>query len=826
MKNRLIAQMIVRNEGQRYLKSVLEKACTWADTILVVDDCSTDDTVSICESFAPKVRVVTNAFPKSMFSEDEAVLRNYLWELVRKEAKEGDWIVSLDADEEFSSNFSSWAGGFVNSNSSYQYVTFKLLDMWSPTQYRIDGMWSPLITRMFRYQDLPFGMTGTIHCGCVPAFVWQTQKELVKADVKLKHLGWVRDEDKDRKYQFYIEKATGFNLVHAKSVKTPALLHTYTEELPLVLVASLIRNRAWCLPEFLKAVDRQSLTYPSEKLSFLFVVNDSVDASFDILQRWAKDEGRKYKEVKITTLNFTNVDAVDHTWSEQKLQNMAVMRDQCLQALATSDSSFLFSIDSDVILQHTDTLKHLVHLDKSIVSEVFWATWENQAAKPMPNVWLSGGYHLTDTFLTRLKHPGVYDVGGLGAITLIHRDVLDKGVNYQRVSNLPQDMRGEDRDFCVRATCAGFKLWADTCRTPKHLERTDAQKKELDFLLRTEQEKLPKPPPEILSFPPEDHTVSLCMIVKNEARNIKGALESVKSFVQEIIVVDTGSTDGTKEIAKQFTDKVLDFPWQDDFSAARNFALSQASGKWILFLDGDELVPPETLKHFYQLIRGQDAAAILVPVKNVHVPTQDKPTNYHYSETYRLFRNHLGIRFEGFVHEDIAESLEKLAKQQKVSVVRSNQFITNLGFLLKTKNLQAKHEYYGKLLLKEIDRRPDHFKAYYEYAVFLLDRGDTEEAERYYDKAIQLNPKFWMSANDKAVCLLKKAVDEDKLVEAAGYLDIAMITANKRASTHQQQVINGNMQIVRQMMKYLNINAVSDGKVGPVPTKAVVEETL
>lgn len=824
---RLVAQMIVKNEEHRYLKSVLQQACTWADHIIVLDDGSTDSTVSICQSFAPKVQVFSTTFGRSMFSENEAVLRESLWELVRKEAKQGDWIVSLDADEEFSSNFGSWAKGFVASGSPYDYITFKLLDMWSPTHYRVDGMWSPLITRMFRYQDKPFGMTGTIHCGCVPAFAWRSRKELVKADIKLKHLGWIDDQDKDRKYKFYMERAVGFNLLHAKSVVTPATLHAYTEELPPVLVASLIRNRAWCLPEFLKSLDKQATTYPSNLLSFLFIVNDSIDDSEVILKKWAADEGRKYKQVQITTLNFNNADAVDHTWSEQKLQNMAAMRDKCLDALRASDASFLFSIDSDVIMQQSDTLKHLVHLDKSIVSEVFWATWENTAAKPMPNVWLSGGYHLTDGFVSRLKHPGLYEVGGLGAITLIHRDVLDKGVSYQRVGNLPSEMRGEDRDFCVRVTCAGLKLWADTCRTPKHLERTEAQKKELDFLLKKRQDTLPQPAPEVLSFPPGDHTVSLCMIVKNEARNIQGAISSVLPFVQEVIVVDTGSADGTQAIAQQFTDKVFDFPWTDDFSAARNFALSKASGKWILFLDGDELVPPETLKHFYQVIRGPEVAAVLVPVKNVHLPTKEKPSNYHYSETYRLFKNNIGIRYEGYVHEDIAESLEVLTKKQKVSIVRSTQFITNLGFLLKTKNLQAKHEYYGKLLLKEITRRPDHFKAYYEYAVFLLDKGEYDEAQKYYDKSLELNPKFWMSLNDSSVILMKKAVDVRKLVEAAGYLDLAAITADKRASTHQQQVIHGNMQIVRQMLKFFNIDPNSDEfKDLPSPNRQNVINTV
>lgn len=818
--NRLICQMIVKDEANRYLASVLQKAVQWADKIIIVDDCSTDNTVEICRSFGPKVEVVSHQFGKSMFGENESVLREYLWNLVRREAKEGDWIVSLDADEEFSSNFTSWARGFITSQNPYEYVTFKLLDMWTPTQYRVDGLWSPLITRMFRYHDQPFGLTGTLHCGCVPAFAWMTGKEFTRSDIKLKHLGWINDEDKSRKFDFYIKKATGINFVHAKSIKAPALLHTYTEELPTVLVASLIRNRAWCLPEFLKALDRQSKSYPSDKISYLFIINDSVDDSEKILKNWAINEGKKYKEVKLAHINFANADAVDHTWSDTKLANMALMRDKCLELLQSTGNDFLFSIDSDIILQHSDTLKHLVGLDKTVVSEVFWATWEHQDAKPLPNVWLSGGYHITEAFLKKLQKPGLYEVGGLGAVTLIHKDVLDKGLSYQRVINLPADMRGEDRDFCIRAACAGVKLWADTYRTPLHLERTDAQKKDLDRLLQQKDlEKLQEHPKEIkeeqLVLSPGENTVSLCMIVKNEVKNIKGALSSVRPLVQEMIVVDTGSTDGTREAAKEFTDQVYEYTWDDDFSAARNFAISKAKGKWILFLDGDELVPTETLKHFHQLIQSPELSAVLVPVKNVHVPTPDRPTNFHYSETYRLFKNIPQIRFDGCVHEDIASSLEEMAKDKKVHVVRATQFITNLGFLLRAPDLQTKHNYYGKLLLKEIDRRPDYFKPYYEYAVFLLDKGELDEAQKYYEKALELNPNFWMALNDQAVILLKKAINPELILEAAGYLDLAAVSASKKASQHQQQVIGTNVSIVRQLMKYFHIGP----KEGKVPSQ-------
>jgi glycosyltransferase involved in cell wall biosynthesis len=167
-------------------------------------------------------------------------------------------------------------------------------------------------------------------------------------------------------------------------------------------------------------------------------------------------------------------------------------------------------------------------------------------------------------------------------------------------------------------------------------------------------------------------SLSLCMIVKNEEFFLRRCLSSVKDYVDEIIIVETGSTDQTKAIALEFTDKVYDYAWQDDFSHARNFALEQASGDWILVLDADELVAETDLRAIRKAIIDShyDAFYLIqynynnehlikgwLPVKE---PTQysGEYLGYRRNPIGRLFRNVPDIRFQGRVHEVIDQSIE------------------------------------------------------------------------------------------------------------------------------------------------------------------------
>lgn len=154
--------------------------------------------------------------------------------------------------------------------------------------------------------------------------------------------------------------------------------------------------------------------------------------------------------------------------------------------------------------------------------------------------------------------------------------------------------------------------------------------------------------------------ISACYIVKNEAKNLAKSIKSLKNQVNEIVVVDTGSTDNTIAVARKLGAKVYSFLWQDDFSKARNFALSKAKGDWLILLDADEYFTDETAGNIRQVIRqAQQADALLVQLVNYDV---DKARMQEYFYQLRIVRNQQGIHYEGKIHEELKLSEGKSMK--------------------------------------------------------------------------------------------------------------------------------------------------------------------
>ncbi len=145
-------------------------------------------------------------------------------------------------------------------------------------------------------------------------------------------------------------------------------------------------------------------------------------------------------------------------------------------------------------------------------------------------------------------------------------------------------------------------------------------------------------------------TISLCMIVKNEEKTLGRCLESVKGIADEIIIVDTGSDDRTKQVASEFTDKIYDFPWVDDFSKARNYAFSKAEKDYILWLDADDVILPEDRAKFVnlKLLLPPDVDAVMMKY-NISFDRQGKVTFSYYRE--RLSKRSRNFQWREPVHE-------------------------------------------------------------------------------------------------------------------------------------------------------------------------------
>lgn len=154
--------------------------------------------------------------------------------------------------------------------------------------------------------------------------------------------------------------------------------------------------------------------------------------------------------------------------------------------------------------------------------------------------------------------------------------------------------------------------------------------------------------------------LTLCMIVKNERENLPRCLASVKPYVQEMIVVDTGSDDGTPEIAANYGANVSYFEWCDDFAAARNYAISQASGDWILVLDADEELIVTSAEEFLNQLVSQ-AGVNLYSISLTDIKGEVGLTP---AWVPRLFRNIPGIRYEGYYHEYVKYNNQAIAKNQ------------------------------------------------------------------------------------------------------------------------------------------------------------------
>ena len=219
--------------------------------------------------------------------------------------------------------------------------------------------------------------------------------------------------------------------------------------------------------------------------------------------------------------------------------------------------------------------------------------------------------------------------------------------------------------------------------------------------------------------------ISLTMIVRNESAHLVNCLESVKNKVEEMIIVDTGSTDDTVSIAQRYTPNVYTFPWHNDFSAARNFAIKRASGDWILALDADEEVQCQDQNCFHSLLnRGEDKEAFLLPLLN---PISDSTEEFNTFYVLRLFRNDGRYQYVGKIHEQIS-----LPDQQKVGLA-TGPILMHRSLPLKIRHQKRNRNL--QLLKKASQEDPHNPFLHYYLGVEWLMLGKSAYAQPFLQKA-------------------------------------------------------------------------------------------
>ncbi len=222
--------------------------------------------------------------------------------------------------------------------------------------------------------------------------------------------------------------------------------------------------------------------------------------------------------------------------------------------------------------------------------------------------------------------------------------------------------------------------------------------------------------------------LTLSMIVKNEEKYLEECLLSVSNIADEIVIVDTGSTDSTKDIARKFNAAIYDFEWIDDFSAARNFALAKSNGDWILYLDADERLSSSSHNEIRNIIKHDQNIGVFCNVvsRDKH---NKKPSVIRYS---RLFKNSENIKFEGSIHEQIVFSLKK----NNYKLIESKIIIDHLGYDVPQEQMKAKAERNLKLLLADYNREKT------DYVIFQIAQtygvlNQYDNAIKYFDEIIE-----------------------------------------------------------------------------------------
>lgn len=337
--------------------------------------------------------------------------------------------------------------------------------------------------------------------------------------------------------------------------------------------------------------------------------------------------------------------------------------------------------------------------------------------------------------------------------------------------------------------------------------------------------------------------ISQAMIVKNEEKNIEKALSWGKGIVSEQIVVDTGSTDRTVEIAEKMGAKVVHFPWQDDFALAKNFAISQCKYPWIALLDADEYFDEEDAKKLPNLLKKVDKDSRFGGILTAWLHLNQEGKVGDGGSIVRLFRNRRDIRYRRAIHEQLEyengesflvcdctdslsifhtgymdlENTEKMRSDRNLRLIEKElsknpedfEMMVYLGneFLLRAKWREAKAQY--EKFLSYLPEKYSKYRSLIALAMVnrlhTLEELEKEEGKDYSAEAFSVTEeakKLLPEDGDFAFTLGKYLFEKERYQEAIPYLLEALEKIEKYGTANQSQALLGGIVYCYKILAY------------------------
>ncbi len=385
-----------------------------------------------------------------------------------------------------------------------------------------------------------------------------------------------------------------------------------------ILVGCPVHQKPKILQEFTNSLLR--LNRENYTLDYFFVDDNILEESSTILETFNPPSPEKVfiskgRDIYSDPGNNDTYRCTEktHEWTAHLMKKVAAFKDRMIEHALDHNYDYLFLIDSDIVM-NPKTIAQLLKAKKEIVSNIYWTKWEASSME-LPQVWLKDQYSLyqfeagdppldelekqkrTHEFLIMLRKPGVYEVGGLGACTLISKKALGKGINFKKIKNI--SLFGEDRDFCVRAAALGIELHVDTHYPAFHIYRESELQRLPEYIHKSMKDCLN---PNAAHLPPPPYRLTLSMIVRNEAdRYLRRVLLSAREYITDAVIIDDASTDSTVEVCQEVLKGIpLKIIRNNESKFANEIDLRKqqweetikTNPEWIINLDADEIFEP------------------------------------------------------------------------------------------------------------------------------------------------------------------------------------------------------------------------------------------